>query len=147
MNGSNTVRVIAGIVLALIVAGIGIGAYQLGVQAGLAQEAGTAVAPAVGPAIAYYGWHPFGFGFGFFGFFGTLLFFLLILVLIRAVLFGGRGRRWGGPGYGGPRGWSGGPWERRAHETFEDWHREAHGGPSTDATPESGPRSDNPNAA
>ena len=142
MNGSNTIRVVAGIVLALIVAGIGIGAYQLGVQAGVAQEAGTAVAP----AVAYYGWHPYGFGFGFFGFFGTLLFLFLVFVLIRAVVFGGRGR-WGGPGYGGPRGWRGGPWEQRAHDTFEDWHREAHEGSSTGSRPESGRRSDNPNEA
>jgi hypothetical protein len=147
VNGSNTVRVIAGIVLALIVAGIGIGAYQLGVQAGQVQEAGAAVAPAVAP-YAYYGWHPFGFGFGFFGFFGTLLFVILIFVLIRAIVFGGRGRRWGGPGYGGgPRGWRGGPWESHARDTFEDWHREAHGGSSTGTRPESGSRSDDPNAA
>ena len=152
MNGSNTVRVIAGIVLALIVAGIGIGAYQLGVQAGQVQQAGAAVAPAVAP-YAYYGWHPFGFGFGFFGFFGTLLFFFLIFVLIRAVLFGGRGRRWGGPGNGGSRGWHGAPWEYRARETFEDWHREAHQGPSTGSPPESGQRPESgsrpgdPNAA
>ena len=145
MNGSNTVRVIAGIVLALLVAGIGIGAYQLGIQAGQVQETGAAVAPAVVP-YAYYGWHPFGFGFGFFGFFGTLLFFLLIFVLIRAVVFGGRGR-WGGRGYGGPRGWRGGPWESHARDTFEDWHRDAHEGRSSETRPDSGPRSDNPNAA
>lgn len=147
MNGSNTIRVIAGIVLALLVAAIGIGAYQLGVQAGVAQDVGTTVAPAVGPAVAYYGygWHPFGFGF--FGFFGTLLFFLLIFVLIRAVVFGGRGRRWGGPGYGGPRGWRGGPWENHARETFEDWHRDAHEGRTARSGSESGPRSDDPNAA
>jgi hypothetical protein len=143
VNGSNTVRVIAGIVLALIVAAIGIGAYQLGVQTSVAQETGTAVAP----AVAYYGWHPFGFGFGFFGFFGTLLFFLLIFVLIRAVVFGGRGRRWGGPGYGGPGGWRGGPWESRARQTFEDWHRDAHEGRTTGAEPGAAPGPDDPNRA
>jgi hypothetical protein len=146
MNGSNTIRVIAGIVLALVVAALGIGAYQLGVQAGLAQDAGATVAPAVAP-YAYYGWHPFGFGFGVLGFFGTVLFFLLIFVLIRAAVFGGRGRRWGGPGYGGPRGWNGGPWEQRAHETFEDWHREAHEGRSSGSASQTGRRPDNPNAA
>ena len=145
VNGSNTVRVIAGIVLALIVAGIGIGAYQLGIQAGQVQEAGATVASAVVP-YAYYGWHPFGFGFGFFGFFGTLLFFLLIFVLIRAIVFGGRRRRWGGPGNGGPRGWHGGPWENRARETFEDWHRAAHD-PSSTSGAGTGSRSDNPNEA
>jgi hypothetical protein len=102
----------------------------------------------------YYGWHPFGFGlgFGFFGFLGTLLFFLLIFALIRAIVFGGR-RRWGGPGWGGPgwgghdyRGWRGSAWESRARETFEDWHREAHG--ERPASGErSGPTSDNPNQA
>jgi hypothetical protein len=146
VNGSNTIRVIAGVVLALIVAAIGVGAYQMGLQAGVAQDAGTAVAP----AVAYYGWHPFGFGFGFFGFLGTLLVFILIFALIRAIVFGGRGRRWGGPGSwrGDARGGHGGPWEYRARETFEDWHREAHEGPKSGDRPEgSSGRSDSPNQA
>ena len=139
MNGSNTVRIIAGIVLALVVAAVGIGAYQLGVQTGVAQDAGTAVAPV---APYYYGWHPVGFGFGFFGFLGTLLFIFLVFALIRAIVFGGRGGRWGGPGGWGPGhpGWRGGPWESRARDTFEDWHREAHGEPR-DRSATSGPSS------
>jgi hypothetical protein len=141
VNGSNTVRVIAGILLAIVVAVVAIGAYQMGVDAGAAGNAAGAAAPA---APYYYGWHPFGFGFGFFGFLGTLLFFILIFALIRAIVFGGR-RRWGGPGWGGHQpygGWRGGPWESRARETFEDWHRNAHG-----EAPRSGPRPDDPNQA
>ena len=146
MNGSNTVRVIAGIALALVVAAIGIGAFQLGVQTGVAQDAGTAVAP-VGPY--YYGWHPFGFGFGFFGFLGTLLFIFLIFALIRGIVWGGRGRRRGGPGgWGGQPGYRGGPWESRARETFEDWHREAHEGRGPDGgSSGSSVGRDNPNQA
>ena len=147
MNGSNTVRIIAGIVLALVVAGLAIGAYQMGVATGVAQNASGAAAPAVVPY--YYGWHPFGFGFGFFGFVGTLLFFILVFALIRAIVFGGR-RRWGGPGpgWGGHdyRGWRGGPWESRARETFEDWHREAHGERPA-SSERSGSGSENPNQA
>jgi hypothetical protein len=149
VNGSNTVRVIAGIVLALVVAAIGVGAYQIGVQAGVAQTGATA-APAAVPY--YYGWHPFGFGFGFLGFLGTLLFIFLIFALIRALVFGGRGRGWGGgPGRWAnhDHGWRGGPWESRPRETFEDWHREAHqgggdrGGPDT--VGDAGGGANNPN--
>jgi hypothetical protein len=150
VNGSNTVRVVAGILLALVVIAIGVGAYQVGLQTGVAQTAASSAAPAVVPY--YYGWHPFGFGFGFglFGFLGTLLFLFLIFALIRAIVFGGRGRGWGGPGrWGGyDRGWRGGPWDARARETFEDWHRESHQGGGPGDRPAGGsPPSDNPNQA
>ena len=114
-------------------------AYNAGLTAAAAGSgtAGTVVAPVVVPA---WGW---GWGFGsiFAGFFGFLFFlFVLFLVfgLIRAIVWGGRSRRgWAGHGWG-PGGWGpGGPadrdairtrWESRAHDTFDTWHREAHGG-------------------
>jgi hypothetical protein len=99
--------VVAGILLAAMV---GVGAYNLGVAQGLAQQA-----PA-GAFGAYGGpWrHPFGFGWFFFP-----LFFFGWVVLLRALVWGGRG------GWRGGRGWArGGPHE--VPPAFEEWHRRAH---------------------
>jgi hypothetical protein len=147
-------RIIAAILLvAVLVIGGGIiatTAYQAGLSTAVTTatgSGGTVVTPVVVPAYGY-GWHPFGVGFGIFGFFATLFFLFIVFALIRAIVWrGGPGRRgWGpgwGPGWGGP-GWYGSgkgpdghgqsPWEARAHETFDGWHRQAHG----DA-PETGP--------
>ena len=135
-------RILAAILLVAVLA-IGGGliattAYQAGLSTAVTTASGgvTAVAPVVVPAYAYgYGWHP-GFGFGFFGFLGTLLFLFIVFALLRAIFWrGGPGRRggwgsggWGGYGYGkGPNGHGHGPWESRANEAFDDWHRRAHG--------------------
>jgi hypothetical protein len=124
-------------------------AYQAGLQTAVTTTAvtdgtsATVVVPAYGVG---YGWHPFGFGFGFLGFLGALLFFFLVFGLIRAIFWGGRHRHWDGPGWGpgGPTG-SSGPgagrpygsryerWEAVLHQDFDEWHRGAHGpasGPS-----------------
>ena len=138
-------RIIAAIVLVAVLA-VGGGiiattAYQAGVSTAVTQAAAdgaTVVNPVVVPAYGY-GWHPFGFGFGFFGFLFTLFFLFIVFALIRAIVWGGRGRRggWGGPGWGGP-GWD--PDARRDHfaskfhGTFEDWHRQAHGDGSGQTT-------------
>lgn len=137
-------RILAAILLVAVLA-IGGGliattAYQAGLGTAITTATGsgaTVVAPVVVPAYGYGygpGWHP-GFGFGFFGFLGTLLFLFIVFGLLRAILWrGGPGRRswgpggWGGPGYGkGPDGHGHGPWESRANEAFDDWHRRAHG--------------------
>ena len=137
-------RVIAAILLiAVLAVGGGIiatTAYQAGLSTAVttATASGGAVTPVVVPAYGYgYGWHPYGFGFGIFGFLATLFFLFIIFGLIRAIFWrGGPGRRggWGG-GWGGPGGGYGhSGWEGRAHQTFDDWHRQAHGD-----TPEPGP--------
>ncbi len=123
------------LLIAVLVVGGGIianTAYQAGLSTAITTataSGGTVVTPVVVPPYAYgygYGWHPFGLGFGIFGFLGTLLFLFIVFGLIRALVFrGGPGRR-GGGGWGG-RGHS--PWEDRAHETFERWHEGAHGTP------------------
>jgi len=148
-------RVFAAILLVAVLA-IGGGiiattAYQAGLSTAVTTatgSGGTVVTPVVVPAYGYgYGWNPFG---GIFGFFATLFFLFIVFALIRAIFWrGGHGRRGGwGPGWGGP-GWSGygkgpdghghSPWEARAHETFDDWHRRAHGdaptGPNDPPTP------------
>ena len=142
-------RIIAAILLVVVLA-IGGGiiattAYQAGLSTAVTTttaDGATVVAPVIVPAYGY-GWHPFGFGFGIFGFFATLFFVCVVFALIRAIVWrGGPGRRggWGGPGsygwgYGpgaGTDGDRGGrsPWESRAHDTFDTWHRQAHDAPA-----------------
>ena len=144
----------------LFIAGLVIGgavvanvAYQVGVTTAVnvataSAPDGAVVTPVVPGAYPYgygYGYGP-GWGHGGFGIFGILagLFFLFLFFgLIRAAFWrGGGGRGWGGPGaWGGPGG-PGGPgrWgehdpRNRFHETFEDWHRQAHGEPSPPKDP------------
>lgn len=153
-------RIVAAIVLIAVLA-VGGGmiastAYQAGVSSavtsvtgGAGTASGTVVTPIVVPAYGVGWWHPFGFAGGLFGFLFLLFFLFLVFGLIRAIVWGGRGRRgWSGPGWGpGGPGWGpGGPdgarakWESRAHQRFQDWHQEAHGGaggtpPPGDHTP------------
>lgn len=139
------------LILGLLVIGGGFVA-QTAYQAGLSTAITTAVAgtdgvvvtPVVVPQYGYgygYGWHGFGGpGFGFFGFLGFLLFAFLVIGVIRAIAFGGRGRGrgWGGPGgAGGPGGSGPGshPWEGRARQSFDDWHRTAHQDPPRSTDP------------
>jgi hypothetical protein len=110
-------------------------------QAGLDTTINTAVANgAAVPVVVPYGvgWHGLGFGNWFFGLLAALFFLFLVFALLRVMFFRGmaRGGAWG---RGGP--WaehehrgsaSGSPWESRARDTFDDWHRLAHepsGGP------------------
>ncbi len=140
---SRTIAAIALVVVLVIGGGIiATTAYQAGLSTAVTQavaDGATIVNPVVAPAYGYgygYGWGP-GFGHGFFGFLGTIIILLIVFGLIRALIWGGRGRRgpWGGPGWD--------PEARRAHfesrfhGTFEDWHRQAHdpgSGPTTGPT-------------
>ena len=140
----------------LIVAAVVIGggfvaneAYQAGLHTAVTTAAanapsGSVVTPVAPGAYGYpygygYGYGGWGHGFSIFGFLGTLLFIFIIVGLLRAIFW--RGRGWGHHGYGkwGPGGPGGrGGWgdpsqfgqhdpRNRFHQTFEDWHREAHG--------------------
>jgi hypothetical protein len=154
---------IAALVIAVLAIGGGLiatTAYQAGVAANITVVGagagtttdGTVVAPVVVPAYGWgWGWHGFGPGFGFFGFLFAIFFILLLVGLIRAIAFGGRrgwGRGWGpgGPGsWGGPNGDHGThPWEARAHQTFDEWHRSAHSEPGSAAPASGQPGSDQP---
>lgn len=114
-----------------VLVAIGVGVYNAGVTAGLADTARVAV-PSGAPAVYYpgpYVGHGWGPGFGIFAVFFWILGIFLIFGLLRAAFgfgrWGGRGPRdWGD--HNGPRGNGG----RR--EQFEDWHRRAHE-PTTDA--------------
>ncbi len=145
----------------LVIAALAIGggfiantAYQAGLSAnvtvlgaGVDAADGTVVAPVVVPGYGYgYGWGGwgpgFGHGFSIFGLLGTLFVLFLLIGLIRAFGFRGRGG-WGGPGGWGGQGGPGAshPWETRARERHDEWHRTAHDatGDSPDpATPTSG---------
>src|SRR6188472_633262 len=106
-------RVVAVLALVAVLAGIGIGVYNAGVNDGVtqaaiaAQAAGDSPAVVVPPYAPYgYGWgHWGGGGFGFFGFFFGILAFVLIIGLIRAAF--GWGRWGGGRGAGGYGGYGG----------------------------------------
>ncbi len=122
MFGRGFFGVFIAIVLVAMIAGIGIGAYNAGVNEGIAEAARAAQAAGDTPAVVYppyvghygYGW---GGGFGFFGILFWILGFFLILGIIRAA-FGGH--RWGGGGRGPGSGWD----ARR--ERMEEYHRELH---------------------
>ncbi|MCB0166605.1 MAG: hypothetical protein KDI79_20420 [Anaerolineae bacterium] len=119
-------RIILGILLALVlifgVASVGIYAYNLGVDQGIAQSiqlSDQSPGAEMSPYLYYRG--PFfypPFGFPFFGCFGPFFFFFLFFVLFRGFLWGGR---WGhGPG------WKRGHWDGRVPPMFEEWHRQSH---------------------
>jgi hypothetical protein len=113
--------VVLAIVLVLVAVLIGVGAYNAGVNHGLAQ------AGEPGEVVRYWGRGP---GWGFFPF-GLLLFplvFLGIFALFRFAFWGGR---WGDhphPHPMGPGGWGG-------REAFEEWHRREHERPQAGPDP------------
>ena len=129
-------RIVAVVLLVSLLGGVGVSIYQAGFVAGAASHGSTVVAPIAGYG---YGWG-FGHGFGLFGFLGTLLVIFLVFGLLRAIFWrGSRGwgrgpwgyghHGWGGPGSaGGPESFRGSPWEERAREVHDDWHRRAGGG-------------------
>ncbi len=123
----------------LLVLGIGLIGYQIGVSQVIATQLPAVAAPG-GVPVAYYG-YPYHFGFGFLGFLFPLLFLFLIFGLLRAAMFGGH-RGWKG-GYGSgrwgnsdARDWSQGGWAG-GRERLEQIHRELHGDTPSDKT--SGP--------
>ena len=133
MNGRTIARILLVIVLVGGAISLGVGAYNAGVSAGLAQTGQVVVTPAgvpvapVAPYVGYgwgYGWG-FGHGFGFFGFLGTILVFFLFIGLLRAA-FGGSRRGSGGPG--GPGGWRSDwhrdAWQERVRQTHDELHRQ-----------------------
>jgi hypothetical protein len=120
------------VMTAILLAIVGVIAYNVGWSDGLATQvpAGTAAAP---PPYYYgYGPHMFGWGFGIFGFFWLLFVVFGLLWLFRIAFFGRRhwGGGWGykgGHGYGMPPG---------IDERMQEWHKRAHGEqPSGSGTP------------
>ena len=116
--------------LAALATAIGFGAHHAGYHNGIADRGQVTVTPNGG-----YGYPGYGHGFGFFpGFFFSPL---VLLLLVFALVFWWRPFRGRACGHGGPRTWAhGGP-----RQTFEEWHREAHGEtapPAAQQPPQSG---------
>jgi hypothetical protein len=135
-----------GLLVAIVLAGIGVTVYNAGLQQGIAQSANV---PAGTVPYAYYGWH--GWDGGIFGLFFPILFLFILFGIARAA-FGHR-RGWG-HGYGyGPGRWGYGPWmgsgpsATGSGDPREQWvadmHRRLH---EAEATSPTGPGSSGTNA-
>jgi hypothetical protein len=114
------------LVTVVVLAIVGVIAYNVGWSDGLATHApaGTAGAP------QYYGYgpHPFGWGFGILWFF----FILFGLFFLFRIAFFGR-RHWGG-GWGYKGGGYGHGVPPAIDERMQEWHRRAHGEQTPGAT-------------
>ena len=123
-------RMIATLFVILLLAGLGYGLYQVGVNVGMNVAVQTAIDSGQPVTIVTGGYGHHGGGIGFFGIIFWIIAFFLIIGLIRAAFGWGRGgrgdwghRSWGHSGYGagpgmgafGPRG-----------EQVAEWHRELH---------------------
>ncbi|HEX4897167.1 MAG TPA: hypothetical protein VFV53_02265 [Candidatus Limnocylindrales bacterium] len=121
-------RAFAAIVLAILLVGLGAAIFQTGYLAGVAADGSAPVV--VGPGYGYgwggWGWRGGLIG-GIVGFFVFLFVIFLFIGLLRAAFGGwgrgGSGRGGWGPGYGHGSGQRFGPWEQRAREAHDEWHR------------------------
>jgi hypothetical protein len=124
-------RIIAGIVLLVAIASLGIFAYQAGVAHGLAAnvQVSTVGSPELVRGMPYERF----VGFPGFGLFGVLFAFFLLFLAFGAMRRLIWGPRWGmrHMGYGamgrGPMGH--GPWGEGVPPMFAEWHRRAHMSP------------------
>ena len=132
--------VVGAVILAIVaVVGIGLAAFNAGLDEGISRQLASSgdagqVVRVVGPGWGY------GRGFGFpFGLILFPLFIIGIVQLVRGAFWRGRwgGPRWGGPGYGpggyGPPGGWGGP------QAFDEYHRRLHEQPPAPAGPGDAP--------
>jgi hypothetical protein len=123
------------VVTVIVVAIVGVIAYQAGWSEGFAQHVpqGTANGGPIVNYPYYYGPHFFGFGW----IFGLLFFLFFLWLVFRLAFWGFGGRRWGG--YGGSRMYGGGM-PHHLDERMREWHRHEHGEqPSAPGTPGSPP--------
>ena len=117
--------VLFGLLVVVILAGIGVGIYNAGLQQGIAQSVDL---PAGAVPYYAYGDGYRGFGGGIFGLIIPILFLFLLFGLARAA-FSGRRHGWGHHGYGhGPGKWGPGPWMggQDRDQWIADWHRRLH---------------------
>ena len=142
-----TMVVGAAILAILAVIGIGVVAFNAGIDEGVSRQLASSgdtgqVVRVVGP-----GWgHGYGRGFGFpFGLILFPLFVIGIVLLLRGAFWRGRwggGPRWWGPGGYGPGGPGGDGPSWGGPQAFDEYHRRLHDQPSapagTGAAPEGG---------
>jgi hypothetical protein len=115
------------LVTVIIIAVVGVIAYQAGWSDGFAQHVPQGTT-AMAPYPYYYGYGPHFFGFGWI--FGLLFFLFLGFIFFRIVAFGFFGWRggWGGWGHGGRgMGGYGGGVPPAIEERMREWHQRAHG--------------------
>jgi hypothetical protein len=131
-----TMVVGAAILAILAVVGVGVAAFNAGVDQGVSQELARGGDSQQVVRVVGHGWG-YGRGFGFpFGLILFPLFVIGIVLLLRGAFWRGRwggGPRWWGPGGygpGGPGGYGpswGGP------QAFDEYHRRLHDQPSAPA--------------
>jgi hypothetical protein len=78
---------VLGVVLAIALVGAGVAVYDAGVAQGIAEASRAAGQGQAAQAYPYYGPWFRPFGFGFFGLLFPLLFFFLIVGLVRAAIW------------------------------------------------------------
>lgn len=124
MNGNNiALRLFAGLVLVLAIAGIAYFAYQAGIAQGSPITIEAPSGETLPAPYPYYGWGmPYHrpFGFGILGFLLLLFLFFVALRAFRLILWG---PRWG---WGHHHGSWGRHWENGVPPMFEEWHKRAH---------------------
>ncbi len=124
--------ILALVVTAVVIAIVGVIAYQAGWSEGFAQHVPDGTTQAVAPYPYYYGYGPHFFGFGWI--FGLLFFLFLGFIFFRVVAFGLMGGRRGW-GYGKGWGHHGGGIPPAIDDRMKEWHRQAHGETAAPAPP------------
>ncbi|HEX2372712.1 MAG TPA: hypothetical protein VHO93_01905 [Actinomycetota bacterium] len=148
-----TMVVGAAILAILAVIGIGVVAFNAGIDEGMSRELARSGDTDQVVRVVGHGWgYGYGRGFGFpFGLILFPLFVIGIVLLVRGAFWRGRWGgppRWWGPGYGpggpgGPAGYGpGGPWGGPA--AFDEYHRRLHEQPRAPAGPGDAPGGDAP---
>jgi hypothetical protein len=134
--------VVGAVILAIVaVVGIGLAAFNAGLDEGISRQLARSGDTQQVVRVYGHGWgYGYGRGFGFpFGLILIPLFIIGIVLLIRGAFWRGRwgGPRWWGPGYGpggyGPPGGWGGP------QAYDEYHRRLHEQPRAPAGPGDAP--------
>ena len=133
-----TMVVGAAILAVLAVIGVGVAAFNAGIDEGVSRQLASSGDTGQVVRVVGHGWgYGYGRGFGFpFGLILFPLFVIGIVLLVRGAFWRGRwgGPRWGGPGWG-PGGGYGppGPWGGPAG--FDEYHRRLHEQPPAPSGP------------
>ena len=131
MNGVNIFgRIVAGLVLIAVVAGIAFFAFNAGVAQGMVTKLPqSATQPGTMPYFQYgapfFWWHPF------FGIFGFLIGLFLLFFVFRLISFIVFGPRWGWGGHMSRHAWRHGWYEGDVPPMVREMHDRLHGNPES----------------